>query len=115
GAGGGAAGAGARGGAGGPAGPAAVNEGHVCIRAEDVRLEKGADPGGAANVLPGVVRELVPEGPVVRVRLDCGFPLTAVVSPRACRDLGLREGGRVTALVEAAAGRLVAAGEGPAA
>jgi molybdate transport system ATP-binding protein len=88
-----------------------AGEVYACIRAEDVVLAKGdVAPGGTRNRLVGPVRALVREGPLVRVSLDCGFPLTALVSRQACLELGLREGLEVTALVEAPAVRLVPRG-----
>jgi molybdate transport system ATP-binding protein len=84
---------------------------YLVIRAEEVILEKSpAGPSSPRNRLAGVVRELAPEGPMVRVGLDCGFPLTALVTRRACGELGLREGEPVTALVKAPAVHLVARG-----
>ena len=74
----------------------------VCIRAEDVVLSKGADAQSSPrNRLPAVVRALTHEGPLVRVDLDCGFPLMAVVTKRGCEELCLEEGGQVVALVKA--------------
>jgi len=79
-------------------------DGYVSIRAEDVILEKGAaGPSSARNHLAGTIRALTPEGPMVRVSLDCGFPLTALVTNQACRELELHEGDRVTALLKAPA------------
>jgi molybdate transport system ATP-binding protein len=90
---------------------AGPGEGFVCIRAEDVVLERGQTAASSArNRLPGTVRSLVREGPLVRVGLECGFPLAAIVTDEACRELGLREGEPVTALVKAPAVRLVPRG-----
>ncbi len=75
---------------------------YVCIRAEDVSLER--DQGGvhsARNRLPAIVQRLTPEGPMVRVGLDCGFPLAALITRPACDELNLREGTTITALVKA--------------
>jgi molybdate transport repressor ModE-like protein/molybdopterin-binding protein len=57
----------------------------------------------ARNVLPGRVASLrhTPEG--VYVAMDVGFPLTALVTRRAARDLDLKRGVRVFALVKAVA------------
>jgi molybdate transport system ATP-binding protein len=81
-----------------------AGDGYVCIRAEDILLGTGPTaPSSARNRLAGVVRALVREGPMVRVTVDCGFPLTAVVTYQACLELGIQEGERVTALVKAPA------------
>jgi molybdate transport system ATP-binding protein len=81
----------------------------VCIRAEDVMLEKGtvARQSSARNHLVGCIRSLDREGPMVRVGIDCGFPLKALVTYQACEDMGLRDGMEVTALVKAPAIRLI--------
>jgi len=75
---------------------------HVCIRAEDVILVKGPDaPSSARNHLPGVVKTVAREGPFMRVDLDCGFPLVALVTRQACEELALQPGSAVLALVKA--------------
>ena len=81
----------------------------VCIRAEDVMLEKGpvARQSSARNQLAGRIRSLDREGPMVRVGIDCGFPLKALVTYQACEDMGLGDGMEVTALVKAPAIRLI--------
>ncbi len=84
-------------------------EAYLCIRAEDVILEKGpAGASSARNRLTARVRALDYEGPLVRVSLDCGFALTALVTRQACAELGLREGETVTALVKAPSIHLIA-------
>jgi molybdate transport system ATP-binding protein len=88
----------------------ANGEVYVCIHAEDVMLEKGAasTKGSARNHLVGHIRALDREGPIVRVSLDCGFPLKALVTNQACQDMGLRERDQVVALVKAPAVHLIA-------
>jgi molybdate transport system ATP-binding protein len=74
---------------------------YLCIRGEEVSLQHG--PGEAAsprNRLEGVVTALIPEGAMVRVLLDCGFPLTALVTRPSCEELHLAEGKTITALVK---------------
>jgi molybdate transport system ATP-binding protein len=80
----------------------------VCIRAEDVIVEKGpAVASSPRNRLEALVRTLTREGPMVRLGLDCGFGLTALVTNQACSELNLFPGDRVTALVKAPAIHLV--------
>ena len=50
---------------------------------------------------------LVPEGPLVRISLDVGFELTALVTRPACEELQLHVGDRVTANLKAPAIHLV--------
>jgi len=88
---------------------------HLCIRSEGVALER-ADTGALShrNVLPARVEDLRAEGPLTRVRLDCGFPLEALLTTWACRDLDLRAGAVVVALVKATAIRVIPVdGQGP--
>jgi molybdate transport system ATP-binding protein len=93
-----------------PAAPA--RDVYVCIRAEDVILEKGVPESiSARNRLPGVVQSVEPEGPLVRVALDCGFPLKALVTRQASAELDLQSGEHVTALIKAPAIQLVGRGE----
>lgn len=81
---------------------------YVCVRAEDVVLIRGdAGTASARNRLLGVVRSLTPHGPLVRVQLDCGFPLTAAVTRFAAEELSLHEGAAVTALIKAVAVHLL--------
>ena len=75
---------------------------HVCIRAEDVILVKGVDaPSSARNHLAGIVRAVAREGLFIRVDLDCGFPLVALVTRQAREELALEPGSPVLALVKA--------------
>jgi molybdate transport system ATP-binding protein len=84
---------------------------YVCIHAEDVIIEKGAVAATSArNRLDGSIRTLSREGAMVRLGVDCGFPLTALVTKQACEELDLQEGERVTALVKAPAIHLVPRG-----
>jgi molybdate transport system ATP-binding protein len=80
----------------------------ACIRAEDVTLE--AAPRGdvsARNQLTGRVTATQPEGGVVRVTVDCGFSLSALITRPACDELHLTEHSPVTALVKATAVHLI--------
>jgi molybdate transport system ATP-binding protein len=101
----------------GPVRLLAVDPGHLpaeafaCIRAEEVILENA--PGAATsarNHLCGVVTSLVHEGPLVRVTLDCGVRLVALVTRPGAEQLGLAPGREVAALVKAQAVRLVPRG-----
>lgn len=75
----------------------------VCIRAEDVLVFKTAEPvsASARNRLPGMVRSIAREGPMWRVDIDCGFPLTALLTRQACEELALQENDRVLAMIKA--------------
>jgi len=80
----------------------------VCIRAEDVILETARRGDvSARNQLDGRVTAIHPEGGVMRVTVDCGFLLNAIVTRPACEDLALAEGAPVTAVIKATAMHLI--------
>ena len=81
--------------------PEAVTRVYVCIRAEDVVLSLAEDfRTSPRNRFPGTVRALTPEGPMVRLDLDCGFPLLALLTKQGSADLGLKENDSVLALIK---------------
>jgi molybdate transport system ATP-binding protein len=88
--------------------PAAAQSVFVCIRAEDVTLETSRrEAVSARNQLDGRVMAIQPEGPLVRVTVDCGFALAALVTRSACDELRLADGSSVVAAVKATAVHLV--------
>ena len=83
-------------------------EAFACIRAEEIVLEEvRAAPTSARNLLAGTVASRADEGPLVRVRLDCGVPLVALVTRASADRLGLVPGRAIAALVKAPSVRLV--------
>ncbi|NOY99980.1 MAG: ABC transporter ATP-binding protein [Chloroflexi bacterium] len=80
-----------------------------CVRPEDVTLHsKKRTPGSSArNCLSGVIRQIVPQGALMRVTLDCSFPLTALVTRASAREMGLAEGRTVQASFKASAVHLI--------
>ncbi len=80
----------------------------VCIRAEDVVLEQGGTGlTSARNHLNGKVSEIVPHGVMVHVKIDCGFPLVAMVTRGAQDELKIETGSPVVAVVKAGGVHLV--------
>jgi len=85
----------------------------LCLRPEDVTLvpaESPASGGSARNRLAGRVVRLIPGGLHVRVVVDCGVPLVALVTHRSVDELGLREGISVVATFKATAPHLIRLG-----
>ncbi|MBU4372171.1 MAG: ABC transporter ATP-binding protein [Syntrophaceae bacterium] len=76
-----------------------------CIRPEHVTLSTNAPPPGtsARNVFSGRIRTITPLGLFHRVRLDCGFDLTAYVTRQSFETLSLEEGKSVIASFKATA------------
>jgi molybdate transport system ATP-binding protein len=80
----------------------------VCIRGEEVILQRDAATiSSVRNRLPARVVALRMEGALVRVELDAGFPLFALITRPACVELALREGETIAALIKAPAIHLV--------
>jgi molybdate transport system ATP-binding protein len=81
--------------------PVGTTEIFACIRAEDVILSNDPESHSSPrNRLSSVVRAIVSEGPLMRIELDCGFPLTAVLTKQACAEMALKEGASVLALIK---------------
>jgi molybdate transport system ATP-binding protein len=81
----------------------AGHEAALCIRAEDVTIARHpATDISATNQWRAIVRSEVVEGPFIRVSLDCGFRLAALVTRDAWRRLALAPGEEVWAIVKAA-------------
>ena len=88
-----------------------TGEVYACIRAEDVVLMKGQEASSSArNRLSGRVVSVNKEGPLVRVGIDCGFPLTALLTRQAGDELALKLEDTVIALVKAPHIHLIARG-----
>ncbi len=86
----------------------ASHEVFVCIRGEDVVLQRDvAAASSARNHLPARIISLHTEGALVRVELDAGFPLFAFITRPACAELALHEGASITALIKTSAIHLV--------
>jgi molybdate transport system ATP-binding protein len=80
----------------------------VSIRGEDVILTPGdGGPTSPRNRLAARVGAVAREGPLVRVTLDCGFPLVALITRQACEELRLQHGDAVAALIKAASVHLI--------
>jgi molybdate transport system ATP-binding protein len=75
---------------------------YVCIRAEDVTLERrSAGQASTRNHLEARVVSIASEGPIERVSLECGFALDALITRRSREELELTPGAQVTAAIKA--------------
>lgn len=84
----------------------------LCLRPEDVVLSPGSIdvPSSARNRLRGVVRRTTASGTLVRVEVDCGFPLVAIITRRSLEELGLVVGSPLIASFKATAVHLIPRG-----
>jgi len=81
---------------------------YVCVRAEDVTLEKPQGVAGSArNRLKGVILEITPGGPLTQIKLDVGFSLACSVTRQAVEELGLKPQDQIVAVIKAPAVRLI--------
>ena len=90
-----------------------------CLRPEDITLWFGDQPGpgdhpgagtemsSARNRLPGRVSRVTPSGPLVRVSVDCGVLLVALVTRASADEMGLAVGRPVVATFKASAAHLI--------
>jgi len=82
---------------------------HGCIRGEDVILQDGESGIPAdCNLLTGTIQWITAEGPLLRVGIDCGFELTALVTRSASEEMGLRIDDRISASIKVASIHLMA-------
>ena len=74
----------------------------LLIHPEEVTLMGDAgDAGSARNRLPGRVTEVNVMGALVKVGLECGFPLVAYVTRASQEEMDIEKGRRVTAVFKA--------------
>jgi len=85
-----------------------------CLRPEDVTIWADTDPdaertpiSSARNQLPGRIARLVPDGPLIRVTVDCGDPVVASITRASSAEMRLAEGRAVTATFKATAVHLI--------
>jgi molybdate transport system ATP-binding protein len=80
----------------------------ACIRAEEVAVTRDLHPASSArNHIVGEVRNVVVEGPLARIELDCGFPLVSLVTAQSAADLSVKPGEKLFAIVKATSIHLV--------
>ena len=85
----------------------------VCLRPEDVILEPAgleSHPTSARNHLRGTVRRITTIGGQVRVALDCGFTLVALITKQSLEELSLGVGDEVAASFKATAVHVIPRG-----
>ena len=79
------------------------------LHPEDVIISSEPFISSARNCLEGTVTGIVPVGSVVRIVLDVGFPLTALLTRESCHDLTLGPGRKVYATFKASAVHVIPA------
>lgn len=84
------------------------DEAYACVRAEDVVLEPlEGHLSSAQNRLRGVVASRREEGPLVRIAVECGVSLVALVTRASAERLQLTPGRQISAVMKAPSVRIV--------
>jgi tungstate transport system ATP-binding protein len=76
---------------------------YALIRPEDITFTLARGTSSARNVFEGKITRITPVGPLIRIEMDCGFPLLGVVTKRAAQELDLTIGKQVCASFKATA------------
>jgi len=82
----------------------------VCLHYEDITLLAPSSqtvPSSARNRLAGKIVKVFPLGSQVKVTVDCGFPIIALVTKRSWEDLKLEVGQTVVASFKASSVHLI--------
>jgi molybdopterin-binding protein len=80
-----------------------------CLRPEDITLSPSnwTPVSSARNRLRGHIIRITPSGPLVRVVIDCGLPVVALITRSSANEMSLAEGQGVTATFKASAVHLI--------
>jgi molybdopterin-binding protein len=70
---------------------------YVCIKPEDLTLSLNKDSASGFNLFSGKIVSLIASGSLVRVNIDCGFPLVALITRMAAEELHLEKGQNIHA------------------
>jgi tungstate transport system ATP-binding protein len=73
----------------------------ACIRPEEVVLSLTQASTSARNTFYGTITSIVSTGSLVRLVIDCGFPLVALITTRSAEELELKRETRVCASFKA--------------
>ena len=73
----------------------------VCLRPEDITLSLEPVSSSARNTYKGEVSRILAMGPLVRVEINSGLLLVALVTKRSAEELGLEKGKKVYATFKA--------------
>jgi molybdopterin-binding protein len=80
-----------------------------CLRPEDVTItiSRSSNITSARNRLPGRIVQITPSGPLVRVLVDCGVPIVALITRGSAGEMKLIEAMDVTVTFKATAVHLI--------
>jgi molybdate/tungstate transport system ATP-binding protein len=76
---------------------------YVFVRPEEVTFTLSTDRTSARNVFNGRITQMIQDGPLIKVEVDCGFKLRGVITRRSANELGFSVGKEVYASFKATA------------
>jgi molybdopterin-binding protein len=81
----------------------------ICLRPEDVTIwTLDTSPASSArNRFNCQVLRIIPQGPLVRLFMDCGFQIVALITRASAQELEITEGQGVTASFKATAAHII--------
>lgn len=80
---------------------------YTLIRPEEITLTLSKDISSARNAFPGKIVKMALAGPLIRIEVDCGFPLLVLVTKRSAEELNLTPGKSVHASFKASTVRTI--------
>ena len=80
---------------------------YVLIRPEDITFAFSKEKSSARNSLDGAIKRMTPIGTLVRIEVDCGFPLLGVVTRNSADELDFIVGKKINASFKATAIHLI--------
>ncbi len=81
----------------------------LCLRPEDVVIWRQAEmpKTSARNRLSGTIVRMVPQGPLLKVVCDAGFPIVALITQASADEMNLKPGQTIWASFKATVGHLI--------
>ncbi|MCK4707266.1 MAG: ABC transporter ATP-binding protein, partial [Gammaproteobacteria bacterium] len=85
------------------------NDVYVLIRPEDITFSLSKNMTSARNMFQGTITRLTPVGALMRLEIDCGFPLLGLVTRSSAGDLELEIGKNICAIFKVTATHVISA------
>lgn len=83
------------------------NDVYVLIRPEDITFSLSKNMTSARNMFQGTITRLTPVGALMRLEIDCGFPLLGLVTRSSAGDLELEIGKNICAIFKVTATHVI--------
>lgn len=80
---------------------------YVMVRPEDITITLSRDRSSARNAFEGQISRIVPLGSLVRIEVNCGFPLIGVLTRRSAQELNLSLNQHIIASFKATAVHII--------